>query len=65
MFPELPVATKVLFPNPTPMRVLPVGEVTGKYCGLDCSGNLLIETKNGIKSIETGEVFPVVTNYNE
>jgi len=44
---------------------LPVGEVTGKYCGLDCSGNLLIETKNGIKSIETGEVFPVVTNYNE
>ena len=44
---------------------LPIGEVTGKYCGLDSSGNLIIETEKGIKSIETGEVFPVVSNYNE
>jgi len=28
MFPELPTATKVLFPNPTPKRLFEVGEVT-------------------------------------
>ena len=27
MFPEIPTATKVLFPNSTPKRVLSVGEV--------------------------------------
>ena len=27
MFPELPTATKVLFPNPTPLKSFPVGEV--------------------------------------
>ena len=28
MVPEVPTATKVLFPNPTPQRVVEVGEVT-------------------------------------
>ena len=27
MFPELPTATKVLFPNPTPLKTFAVGEV--------------------------------------
>ena len=28
MVPELPTPTKVLFPNPTPLRIFEVGEVT-------------------------------------
>lgn len=46
----------------TPIRVrLPQTVFTGVFLGLDENGALLLDTENGRRRIEAGEVFPAVT----
>jgi BirA family biotin operon repressor/biotin-[acetyl-CoA-carboxylase] ligase len=47
-------------PAGTEMRVrLPEGDVFGRFSGIDARGSLLLDTDNGSRRIDMGDVFPL------